>query len=439
MTRKPAAARTGARAAIRRHLIVGMLLVVMLAGGVGGWAVATEVSGAVIAPGQLVVETNVKKVQHPTGGVVGELRVRDGSEVRAGDVLVRLDDTITRANLAIVTKNLDELSARQARLEAERDGADAIAFPQELLERREVAEVGKVLAGETRLFELRRSARAGQKAQLKERVEQLREEIDGRTGQIQAKGREIVLIGQELEGVRELWRKNLIQIQRVTALERDAVRIEGERAQLIAANAQTKGKISETELQILQIDQDLRSEVGRELADIRGKLSELVERKVAAEDQLKRVDIRAPQDGFVHQLAVHTVGGVVTPGEALMMVVPRADSLTVEARLAPPDIDQVRVGQRAVLRFSAFNQRTTPELNGEVQVVAADVSQDPKTGVYYYTVRIALPPQELERLGGLKLVPGMPLETFIQTGSRTVISYLMKPLTDQVARAWRER
>ena len=439
MTRKPAAARTGARAAIRRHLIVGMLLVVMLAGGVGGWAVATEVSGAVIAPGQLVVETNVKKVQHPTGGVVGELRVRDGSEVRAGDVLVRLDDTITRANLAIVTKNLDELSARQARLEAERDGADAIAFPQELLERREVAEVGKVLAGETRLFELRRSARAGQKAQLKERVEQLKEEIDGRTGQIQAKGREIVLIGQELEGVRELWRKNLIQIQRVTALERDAVRIEGERAQLIAANAQTKGKISETELQILQIDQDLRSEVGRELADIRGKLSELVERKVAAEDQLKRVDIRAPQDGFVHQLAVHTVGGVVTPGEALMMVVPRADSLTVEARLAPPDIDQVRVGQRAVLRFSAFNQRTTPELNGEVHVVAADVSQDPKTGVYYYTVRNALPPQELERLGGLKLVPGMPLETFIQTGSRTVISYLMKPLTDQVARAWRER
>ena len=439
MTRKPAAARTGARAAIRRQLALGLLLVVMLAGGVGGWAVATEVSGAVIAPGQLVVETNVKKVQHPTGGVVGELRVRDGSEVRAGDVLVRLDDTITRANLAIVTKNLDELSARQARLEAERDGADAIAFPQELLERREVAEVGKVLAGETRLFELRRSARAGQKAQLKERVEQLKEEIDGRTGQIQAKGREIVLIGQELEGVRELWRKNLIQIQRVTALERDAVRIEGERAQLIAANAQTKGKISETELQILQIDQDLRSEVGRELADIRGKLSELVERKVAAEDQLKRVDIRAPQDGFVHQLAVHTVGGVVTPGEALMMVVPRADSLTVEARLAPPDIDQVRVGQRAVLRFSAFNQRTTPELNGEVQVVAADVSQDPKTGVYYYTVRIALPPQELERLGGLKLVPGMPLETFIQTGSRTVISYLMKPLTDQVARAWRER
>ena len=431
--------RPSARASIRRHLAAGIALVVVLACGVGGWAVATEVSGAVIAPGQLVVETNVKKVQHPTGGVVGELTVRDGSEVKTGDILVRLDDTVTRANLAIVVKSLDELAARQARLEAERDGIDRITFPQDLLDRRDVPDVAKLVSGETRLFELRRSARAGQKAQLKERIDQLREEIDGRKGQIEAKAREIVLIGQELDGVRELWRKNLIQIQRVTALERDAVRIEGERAQFVAANAQTKGKISETELQILQIDQDLRTEVGKDLAEIRGKVSELVERKVAAEDQLKRVDIRAPQDGFVHQLSVHTVGGVVTPGEAIMMVVPRADLLTVEARIAPPDIDQVRVGQHAVLRFSAFNQRTTPELNGDVRVVSADVTQDQKTGVMYYTVRIALREGEIDRLEGLRLVPGMPVEGFIQTGSRTVISYLTKPLTDQVARAWRER
>src|SRR3954451_9165858 len=424
---------------IRRHLTAGVALVVVLGGGVGGWAVITELAGAVIAPGNLVVETNIKKVQHPTGGVVGELRVRDGDEVKAGDVVVRLDDTVTRANLAIVVKSLDELSARQAREEAERDGANAPGFPADLLARRSDAEVARLITGEQKLFETRRSARQGQKAQLKERVGQLQEQISGLNDQIVAKKREIALIGDELKGVRELWQKNLVQITRVTALERDAARLEGERGSLVSSIAQTKGKISETELQILQIDQDLRTEVGKELAEIRGKVSELVERKVAAEDQLKRVDIRAPQDGFVHQLAVHTVGGVVTPGEAIMMIVPRADLLTVEARIAPPDIDQVRVGQHAVLRFSAFNQRTTPELNGEVRVVSADVTQDQKTGVMYYTVRVALNEGEISRLEGLRLVPGMPVEAFIQTGSRTVISYLTKPLTDQVARAWRER
>jgi HlyD family secretion protein len=192
-------------------------------------------------------------------------------------------------------------------------------------------------------------------------------------------------------------------------------------------------------LQIIQIDQDLRTEVGKDLAEIRGKLSELVEKRVAAEDQLKRTDIRAPQDGLVHQLAVHTVGGVINPGEPIMLVVPRADTLTVEAKIAPQDIDQVRLGQRAVLRFSAFNQRTTPEINGEVSLVSADITQEAKSGASFYTVRIAPPSSELARLDGLKLVPGMPVESFIQTGERTVISYLTKPLADQITRAWREK
>src|SRR5215204_171211 len=366
---------------IRRHLVAGVALVVLLAGGVGGWAATTEFAGAVIAPGNLVVETNVKKVQHPTGGVVGELRVRDGDTVKAGDVVVRLDDTVTRANLAIVVKSLDELSARQARLEAERDGTQAPSFPADLPARRSDPEVARLIAGEQKLFETRRSARQGQKAQLKERVGQLQEQIAGLTDQIAAKRREIVLIGEELKGVRELWQKNLVQIQRVTALERDAARLEGERGSLVSSIAQAKGKITETELQILQIDQDLGTEVGKELAEIRGKVSELVEKRVAAADQLKRIDIRAPQDGKVHQLSVHTVGGVITPnGEPLMLIVPRADALTVEARIAPQEIDRVRRDQRAVLRFSAFNQRTTPELNGTVSVVSADISTDQKTG-----------------------------------------------------------
>src|SRR5215207_3877508 len=427
------------RRSIRRHLVLGVALVVLLAGGVGGWAATTEIAGAVIAPGALVVESNIKKVQHPTGGVVGELRVRDGQTVREGDVVVRLDETVTQANLAMVVKSLDELYARRARLEAERDGEAKIKVGPELARRLADPDVARVVTGEQKLFEIRRAAREGQKAQLKERVGQLREQILGLNEQIVAKKREIVLIGQELKGVRELWEKNLVQITRLTALERDAARLEGERGSLVSTIAQAKGKVTETELQILQIDQDLRTEVGKDLADIRGKLAELVEKRVAAEDQLDRIDIRSPQNGVVHQLTAHTVGGVINPGEPIMLIVPRAEALAVEAKIAPQDIDQVRVGHKTVLRFSAFNQRTTPELTGEVSMVSADITQDQKTGAPFYTVRITPPASELARLGDLKLVPGMPVETFIQTGDRTVISYLLKPLQDQLTRTWREK
>jgi HlyD family secretion protein len=426
------------RRSLRRALLGGTTVASLLAFGIGGWAATTELAGAVIAPGMLVVDTNVKKVQHPTGGVVGEVRVRDGSEVRAGDILVRLDETVTRASLAVITKSRDELLARQARLKAEQDGREGVSFPGELSARTADRAVADLLSEETRLFELRRAARQGHKAQLKERIAQLREQIQGMADQVTAKRREIELIGEELKGVRELWQKNLVSITRVTALERDAARLEGERGALASAIAQGKGKVTETELQILQIDQDLRTEVGKELAEIRGRLAELIEKRVAAEDQLKRVDIRAPQDGVVHQLNVHTVGGVITPGEPLMLVVPRTEALTVEARIAPQDVDQVRIGHKAVLRFSAFNQRTTPELNGAVSLVAADITQDAKVGVSFYTVRITLAEHELARLNGLKLVPGMPVESFIQTGERTALSYLVKPISDQLSRAWRE-
>jgi HlyD family secretion protein len=231
-----------------------------------------------------------------------------------------------------------------------------------------------------------------------------------------------------------------VQFNRVTTLERDGAKLEGERGSLIASIAQAKGKIAETELRILQVDEDMRQEVGKDLADIRAKVSELVEKRVSAEDQLKRVDIRAPQDGFVHQLAVHTVGGVITPqGEPLMLIVPEADKLIVEAKVQPQDIDQLHVGQAAVLRFSAFNQRTTPEVNGVVSVVSADVSQDQKTGATFYTIRVDVAAEELSRLGSVKLVPGMPVEAFVQTTPRTVLSYLVRPLHDQITKAFREK
>ena len=430
---------TDAKKAIQRHLWAGLVILVVLCGGVGGWAATTEISGAVIAPGVLVVDSNVKKVQHPTGGVVGEIRARDGDWVTTGDIVVRLDETVTRANLAIVLRGLDELTARKARLEAERDGLEGIAIPDEFMDRLGELQVAAIVAGERKLFDLRQSARLGQKSQLRERVAQLLEEIGGIGAQIRAKAQEIVLIQRELAGARELWEKNLMPITKLTQLEREATRLEGERAQLTATSAQSKGKISELELQIIQVDRDLASEVGKELREVDAKIGEFVERKVAAVDQLKRIDIRAPQDGFVHQSVVHTIGGVINAGEQLMLIVPSADNLIVEAKFAPQDIDQVKIGQRAVVRFTTFNQRTTPELNGVVTRVSADTTVDQRTSAAYYTLRISLSREEIYRLGEVRLVPGMPVESFVQTGDRKVISYLMKPLSDQIMRAFRER
>ena len=429
----------GARRSIRLHLIVGLAMVVILAGGFGGWASTAQISGALIAPGSIVVESNVKKVQHPTGGVVGELLAHDGDVVKAGQVVVRLDDTVTKASLAIVTKTLDGLWARAARLEAEQRGLDKPVFPKMLLDRADDPDVKNVIASESKLFEVRVNGRAGQKAQLRERVRQLNEEIAGLTAQEMAKDQEIALVNQELVGVRSLYDQHLVQMSRLTTLERDAARLNGERAQYVASRAQSKGKITETELQIIQVDKDMVSEVSQDLRETNDKIGEFVERKVTAEDQLRRVDIRAPQDGMVEQSTVHTVGGVITAGDAIMMIVPQADDLQVEAKVNPQDIDKLQIGQKTLLRLSAFNQRTTPELNGVVTRVSPDVTTEQRTGQSYYTIRVSMPPQEVARLGEARLIPGMPVEAFVQTGDRTMLSYLIKPLHDQLMRAFREK
>ena len=427
------------RRSMRRHLVAAIVVVLVLVIGVGGWAATAVISGAVVASGSIVVDSNVKKVQHLTGGIVGELRVRDGDRVRAGDIVVRLDETVTRANLAIVTKGLDELTARKARLESERDGSDTIIFPAQLLAGAGDPDRAVAMDSERKLFNLRRTARNGQKAQLRERIAQFQEEITGLIAQQDSKAKEIALLERELAGVRELWKQNLVQLTRLTALEREAARLDGERGQLIAAAAQAKGKIAETTLQILQIDQDIASDVAKELREVDGKIGEFIERKVTAEDQLKRTDIRAPQDGTVFQLAVHTVGGVITAGDPIMLIVPDADNLSVEVKVNPQDIDQLQLNQKAILRFTAFNVRTTPEIEGTVTRISADTSTDQRTGQSYYTVRIAMAADQVERLGDVKLLPGMPVEAFVQTGDRTMFSYLMKPLHDQFVRAFREK
>ena len=424
---------------VRSHLTFGLAVIIVLVGGVGGWAGTTDITGAVVSSGSVVVDSNVKKVQHPTGGVVGELKVRDGDRVSIGDLLLRLDETVTRANLGIITRNVNELSARKARLEAERDGAEAIAFPAFLLDAADRPDVASIIGGERSLFELRRQSRQGQTQQLRQRIVQLREEMRGQSAQEEAKSKEIEFIGRELEGARDLYRKNLMPITKMTQLEREATRLAGERGQIIAARAQTSGRIAEIELQILQVGRDLASEVSRDMREAEAKIGEYVERKVAAEDQLRRIDIRSPQSGRVHQMSVHTVGGVITAGEPIMLIVPETDELSIEAKIPPNDVDQVRIGQQALLRFTNFNQRTTPEIFGTLKRISADTTTDPRTGLVYYTVRIALPPEETARLGEVKLVPGMLVEVFIQTSERKVISYLVKPMFDQMARAFKER
>lgn len=426
------------RASLRNHILLGLAFIVFLLGGIVVWASTTEISGAVISNGSMVVDSSVKKVQHQMGGIVSELRVRDGDHVRSGQVLVRLDETVPRASLSIVNKHLYELYAQKARLEAERDGLDSVPFAPELADKADDGDVQRIVRGEGKLFAMRRAARDGQKAQLAERIEQLRKEISGYEAQHKGKKREIELIGKQLEGARKLWDKQLMPVTRYNELQREEARLNGELGVLVATIAQIKGKISETELQVIQIDRDLNTEIGKELREGDAKIGELIERRIAAEDQLKRIDIRAPQSGTVHQSNVHTVGGVISPGDTIMLIVPDEDSLKVDARVSPQDIDQLIIGQTVTLRFSGLDRPTTPEINGVLTRISPDTSADQKTGQAFFTVRVSLDPKEIARLGSLKLVPGLPVEMFVKTGERNVFSYLLKPLSDQMARTFKE-
>jgi HlyD family secretion protein len=423
---------------MRRNLRVAGAVIVFLLGGIAVWAATTQISGAVIAPGNVVVDSNVKKVQHPTGGIVTEVRARDGDRVKVGDLLVRLDETVTRANLSIVSNNLDQLIAQKARLEAERDGLPDVPVPKELASRMDDPDVARIMESAKKLFSLRQAARVGQKDQLSKRIEQLKEELVGYEAQERAKAREIELIEKQLAGARELYAKKLMPVTKFTEIERDATRLQGEHGVLLATMAQIKGKISETELQILQVDRDANSDIGKEMREVDTRIGELIERHVAAEDQLRRVEVRAPGSGVVDQSSVHTVGGVIAPGETIMLIVPDQDSLKVEARVSPQDIDQLHLGQSVALRFSGLDQRTTPVINGTLSHISPDTTVDPKTGQRYYTVRISLDPKQIARLGSVKVVPGMPVEVFVQTGDRSALSYLLKPLDDQLSRAFKE-
>jgi HlyD family secretion protein len=424
--------------AIRRLSLLVVAAILLLFGVMGGLAAATRIAGAVVASGSLVVDSYVKPVKHLKGGIARAILVKNGDHVAAGQVLVRLDDTQTRANLSIIRKRLNELSARTARLEAERDGGEDIVFPNELLSSADDAGVAAIIAGERRLFRDRRASREGQKSQLHERIQQLKQEIEGLVAQEEGKRREIALIAKELGSLQGLLDQGIISATKVYSLQRESASLNGDLGNLVSSIAQTRGKIAETELQVLQIDADRSSEVSDQLRQAESDSGQFAERLTAAEDDLKRIDIKAPQAGIVDQLSIHAEGAVVSPAEAILQIVPDKDALVAELKLPPQDIDQISVGQAVSLRFPAFNQRITPELNGHVDTVSADLVTDQRSGQSYYVVRARVAKQEWERLGALTPLPGMPVEAFLQTGERSVLAYLTKPMTDQIRRAFRE-
>ncbi len=423
---------------IRRHIVIGVAMIFVLFGAVGGWAATSDIAGAVVAAGQVAVETNTKKVQHREGGVIAALLVREGERVSAGQLLARMDDTLPRANLEVVRNQLIELTARKRRLEAMRDGKAEIDVPPDRMVPGEPDKFAAALRAEQTLLKAERDLKAQKQKQLKEQVAQIRQEMKGLSAQAASREAQLRLIEQELVGVRELGRKKLVPLTRVTSLEREAEQLHGEGGELAASIAQSKNKISEIEMQMTQLDADMLTQALTELRDVSAKIAELAERHVAAEDELRHIEILAPRAGVVQEMTVHTIGGVVNPGETMMLIVPEEDRLIVEAKIDPQHIDQVQIGRDAFVRFSAFSQKTTPELFGKVYSLSADATVDQKTGVSYYLARLQFDRESLPEELRAKLVPGMPAEVYVETGRRSALSYFLKPLTDQLARTFRE-
>lgn len=423
---------------IRANLTLGFAVISLLIVGGGLWLGLTKVAGAVIAPATVVVESNIKKVQHQTGGTIGGIFAQDGDHVRAGDVLVRLDDTLTKANLQIINEDLDRATVRLARLEAERQGSPEMKLPAALQAETGNPDLAGLVKGEQALFESRAAALTGQKAQLQSRSQQLQNQIEGLEAQKAATDDSVVLLDRDRTDVEALFSKKLVSKERLSNVRLDATRAHGEAGRLAAAVAEAEARVSETELQILQLDEQKRSDVTSELRETEAKLTELNERRVVAQDELTKTTIRAPQSGTIQESSVHTIGGVVGAGEVLMMIVPDTDDLVVDALIPPSRIDDVRPGQSVSIRFPAFDAGTTPACQGTVRRVSADLIKDPQHQLSYFSARISVENKADCLTGAKVLKPGMPAEVHIRTDERSVWSYLLKPLTDQTSRAFRQ-
>ena len=420
----------------RGHILAGVVLAAALIGAIGGWAYSARISGAVIAPGMVGVDQNLKQVQHRDGGIIAEIRVRQGQAVKAGQTLFRLEDAQSRAELAILTAQLSEAQARHARLLADRDGKAEIAVPEAFAAAG--ADADALLAGERRLHEGNLAFRAAERRQFELSMRQTEEEIVGLRGQLAALVEERALVDANHQRFADLAKRNLVERARVEELEREAVQIKGRVSETEASISRAELRISELQTQLLTQEEAVRAEAQRELVPVESRIAELAERIAALRDRIARTDIRAPIAGRVNELHVFTEGGIITPAEVLATIVPAEAQLRVEVRVDPASIDQVQAGQPARVRFSAFSQRTTPELAGTVRHVAPATTSDARTGQAYYLAFVEVDREELSRLGGLELLPGMPAEVMLTTQEQRVLAYLAKPITDQFNRAFRE-
>lgn len=415
---------------ISTRVVISAVFAATLVFGVGGWAAQAKLSGAVITQGQVAVSQQVKLIQHRDGGIVSEIAVKNGDHVRKGDILIRLDETQTRVELAIVRGQLQQFSAMRARLTAERDGEAAVSFDG--LDLTDVLQ-----ASERKLFEANRRMITSQEAQMRLQIEQLEEQIRGLDAQSKSSDTEKEIVAKEIAKLDDLAKSGLVPVSQQRDLQRQMARIDGSKGELVARVAEAVGQIGELRIKLMSIDQNNRKEAQGQIVNTEARIAELSEREVAARDRLSRMDVRAPVDGLVYDLQVHTIGGIIASGASVMSIVPDGDDMTVEIRIPPAEIDRVLPGQKSRLRFVAFNQRTTPEIDGKVDIVSAATSIDRATGQPYYLATVAITDSS-ENLGDRKLMPGMPVEVFVQTEERTAMSYITKPFTDQMMRAFRE-
>ena len=424
----------------RWPLLVGFLGLAILVGGFGTWAVRTQIAGAIIASGRIEVERNRQVVQHPTGGVVAKINVKEGDVVQAGDLLIELDSTRLTSQMAITEGQLYEIIARRGRLEAERDGRDTVTFLPELLDRATASEeVNELMEGQRNLFDARRESLAKAQEALEKRQSQIASQIEGIDAQSASLREQLELIEEEMGNQQSLFDRGLAQAGTLLALRRNAASLRGQLGELAANRAQAETRITETEIEALQLITQRREDAITQLRDMRYNEMELREQRAATKEELDRLDIRAPVSGIVYGLQVQTPRSVLQAAEPVLYLVPQDRPLVIAAQVEPVHIDQVLVGQQVSLRFSALDQRTTPELFGQVSLVSADAFEDEATRATYYRAEIVLAPGELERLGeGVSLIPGMPVEAYIRTADRSPLAYLTKPLVDYFNRAFRE-
>lgn len=422
-----------------RPIALGALALLALIGGVLTWSITTTIAGAIIASGQLEVESNRQIIQHPEGGVVGEIFVADGDVVEAGEILIRLDDTMLRSELAIIESQYYELIARRGRLRAESEDLDIIRFDDGLLEIAATNdEVAELVGGQIRLFNTRIESNAQQVSQLRERQTQIDELIEGRNVQLSALNEQLALIAEELIDQQSLLDRGLAQASRVLSLRREEASLRGQVGELVASVAESRGRIAELEIEIISLHTTRQEDAITTLRDAQYRENELRERRLSAIETLSRLEIRAPVSGIVYGSTVHALRSVIRSADPVMYIVPQDSPLVIASRIETINIDQIVVGQEAVLRFSAFDQRTTPELYGVVTRISADVLTDEASGLNYYEAQILPYDGEIDKLNDVELVPGMPVEAYIQTGERSPLTFLTKPLTDYFTKAFRE-